>query len=185
MKTTLTWHERQNLPDTDYTLKNGISVKSVEFAVREKWIKWPSITLLLFFPCFWIARRQVDLHTKLTLCPKSFRLVGWWLIILFGRVQFNWAPSSEFVSSSIPSWQILTAHAEPFRGARDLAFCLKVPPDSLLVRVSSECSGETAWMRRLAWTFAARIGDKYQIRLTRSNYCRLVDTSCSVLGRVN
>ena len=25
-------------------------------------------------------------------------------------------------------------------------------------------------MRRLAWTFAARIGDKYQIRLTRSNY---------------
>ena len=25
-------------------------------------------------------------------------------------------------------------------------------------------------MRRLAWTFAARIGDKYQIRLTQSNY---------------
>ena len=69
-----------------------------------------------------------------------------------------WAPSSEFVSSSIPSWQILTAHAQPFRGARDLAFCLKVPLDSLLVWV----------MRRLAWIFAARIGDKYQIRLTRS-----------------
>ena len=31
-------------------------------------------------------------------------------------------------------------------------------------------SGETARMRRLAWTFTARIGDKYQIRLTRSNY---------------
>ena len=28
-------------------------------------------------------------------------------------------------------------------------------------------------MRRLAWTFAARIGYKYQIRLTRSNYCPL------------
>ena len=28
-------------------------------------------------------------------------------------------------------------------------------------------SGETARMRSLAWTFAARIGDKYQIRLTR------------------
>ena len=28
-------------------------------------------------------------------------------------------------------------------------------------------SGETARMRRLAWTFAARIGDNYQIRLTR------------------
>ena len=81
-----------------------------------------------------------------------------------------WAPSSEFVSSSIPSWQILTAHAQPFRGARDLAFCLKVPLDSLLVWASSEGSGETARMRRLAWTFAARICDKYQIRLTRSIY---------------
>ena len=73
--------------------------------------------------------------------------------------------SSEFVSSSIPSWQILTVHAQPFRGARDLAFCLKVPLDSLLVWASSRGSGETAWMCRLAWTFAARIGDKYQIRL--------------------
>ena len=80
-----------------------------------------------------------------------------------------WAPSSEFVSSSIPSWQILTAHAQPFRGARDLTFCLKVPLDSLLAWASSEGSGETARMRRLAWTFASRIGDKYQIRLTRSN----------------
>ena len=78
-----------------------------------------------------------------------------------------WAASSEFVSSSIPSSQILTAHAQPFRGARDLAFCLKVPLDSLLVWASSEGSGETARMRRLAWTFAARIGDKYQIRLAR------------------
>ena len=78
-----------------------------------------------------------------------------------------WAAPSEFVSSSIPSWQISTAHAQPFRGARDLAFCLKVPLDSLLVWASSEGSGETARMRRLAWTFAARIGDKYQIRLAR------------------
>ena len=31
--------------------------------------------------------------------------------------------------------------------------------DSLLVWASSEGSGETARMRRLAWTFAARIGD--------------------------
>ena len=81
-----------------------------------------------------------------------------------------WAPSSEFVSSSIPSWQFLTAHAQPFRGARDLAFCQKVPLDSLLVWASSGGSGETARMRRLAWTFAARIGDKYQIRLKRPIY---------------
>ena len=79
----------------------------------------------------------------------------------------TWAPSSEFVSSSIPSWQILTAHAQPFRGARDLAFCLKVPLDSMLVWASSGGSGETARMRGLAWTFAARIGDKYRIRLAR------------------
>ena len=72
----------------------------------------------------------------------------------------KWAPSSEFVSSSIPSWQILTAHAQPFRGARDLAFCLKVPLDSLFVWASSGGSGETARMRRLAWTFAARISDQ-------------------------
>ena len=72
------------------------------------------------------------------------------------------------MSSSIPSWQLSTAHAQPFRGARDLAFCLNVPLDLLLVWASSEGSGETARMRRLAWTFAARIGDKYQIRLTRS-----------------
>ena len=81
-----------------------------------------------------------------------------------------WAPSSKFVSSSIPSWQISTAHAQPFRGARDLGFCLKVPLDSLLLWASREGSGETAWMCRLAWTFAARDGDKYQICLTRSIY---------------
>ena len=85
----------------------------------------------------------------------------------FAADSTKWAESSEFVSSSIPSWQISTAHAQPFRGARELAFCLKVPLDSLLVYASSEGSGETARMRRLAWTFAARIGDKYQIRLAR------------------
>ena len=85
-------------------------------------------------------------------------------------ITIKWAPSSEFVSSSIPSWQILTAHVQPFRRARDLAFCLKVPLDSLLVWASCGGSGETARMRRLAWTFAARIGDKYQIRLTPSKW---------------
>ena len=94
------------------------------------------------------------------------------LTIIYNINYTNWAPSSEFVSSSIPSWQILTAHAQPFRGARDLAFCLKVPVDSLLLWASSEGSGETARMRRLAWTFAARIGDKYQIRLMRSKWKR-------------
>ena len=98
-------------------------------------------------------------------------------------VVFNWAPSSEFVSSSIPSWQILTAHAQPFRGARDLVFCLKVPLDSLLVWASSGDSGETARMRRLAWTFTARIGDKYQVRLTRSN-CFCLSVEIFILGNI-
>ena len=83
-----------------------------------------------------------------------------------------WAPSSEFVSSSFPTWQILTAHVQPFSGARELSFCLEVPLDSLLGWTSSGGSGETARMRRLAWTFAACIGDKYQIRLTQSIYSK-------------
>ena len=68
--------------------------------------------------------------------------------------------SSEFVSLSILSWQILTARAQPFRGARDLAFCLKVPLDSLLVWASSGGSeGSVEHLCCLAWTFAALIGD--------------------------
>ena len=62
-------------------------------------------------------------------------------------------------------------------GARDLAFCLKVALDSLLVRASSGGSGKTARMRRLVWTFAARIGDKYQIHSTWSilaHFCGFV-----------
>ena len=98
----------------------------------------------------------------------------------FDTYTIIWALSSEFVSSSIPSWQTLTAHAQPFRGARDLAFCLKVPLDSLLVWASSEGSGETARIRRLAWTFAARTGYKYQIRLTRS-ICAVKVVSFSTL----
>ena len=41
------------------------------------------------------------------------------------------------------------------------------------VWASSGGSGETARMRRLAWTFAARIGDKYQIRLARPIYSKV------------
>ena len=65
--------------------------------------------------------------------------IFYWLILVWDKKQRQdlydmviWAPSSEFVSSSIPPWQILTAHAKPFREARDLAFCLKVPLDSVL-----------------------------------------------------
>ena len=93
----------------------------------------------------------------------------------------KWALSSEFVSSSIPSWQILTAHAQPFSWARDLAFCLKVPLDSLLVWASSEGSGETARMRRFAWTFTALMGDKYQIAWRGPNVPNLSEKSLSCM----
>ena len=121
--------------------------------------------------CFFFLTFKTDLFCFFMQLRDLFKwTMSLWLIFnCFNK----WAPSSEFVSSSIPSWQILTAHAQLFRGARDLVFCLKVPLDSLLVWASSGGSGETARMRRLAWTFAARIGDKYQIRLTRSKYTRV------------
>ena len=117
---------------------------------------------LLFFVCFFSSRKFWNLGYTWIKNLKMERLIN---IKEYRYENLIWAPSSEFVSSSIPSWQILTVHAQTFRGARDLAFCLKVPLDSLLVWASSGGSGETA--RRLAWTFTARIGDKHQIRLTR------------------
>ena len=117
--------------------------------------------------CFNVLQKKSETEKKRSffLCSGSCLLH---VITLKQRVYYiMWAASSEFVSSRIPSWQILTAHAQPFRGARDLAFCLKVLLDSLLIWASSEGSGETERMRRLAWTFAACIGDKDQIRLTR------------------
>ena len=134
----------------------------------------------------WPRRAKKKIPQRIYLFFELFFWQRHILIILINKKQYNptlyinWAPPSEFVSSSIPSWQILTAHAQPFRGARDLAFCLKVPLESLLLWASSEGSGETARMRRLAWTFAARIGDKYQIRLARPN-CFIISQGCFVL----
>ena len=109
-----------------------------------------------------------NLFRSIKLCKTDINMRSWnYLSLIAALIMFICGASSEFVSSSIPSWQILTAHAQPFRGARDLAFCLKVSLDSLLVWASSGGSGETTRMRRLAWTFAARIGNKYQICLTR------------------
>ena len=126
----------------------------------------PSSTSILY-----VCERAVSPEPSLFAFAISI-IISWAGLFSFHflvtKINFIWAPSSEFVSSSIPSWQISTTHAQPFKGARDLTFCLKVPLDSLLVWASSGGSGETARMRRLAWTFAARIGDKYQIRLSRS-----------------
>ena len=116
------------------------------------------------------------IRDKIKRSDKSIMMTnGWsWLELLYRwrpkpLFFIMWAASSEFVSSSVPSWQII----QSFRGAKDLVFRLKVPLDSLLVWASSGGSGETARMRRLAWTFTARIGDKYQTRLARPMLSRL------------
>ena len=128
---------------------HSLSIAASSRAVVNYWQKYGPLGILPAGSDYWLMTLMCRLACKTT------------------KQTNKWAPSSEFVSSSIPSWQILTAHAQPFRGARDLAFCLKVPLDSLLVWASSGGSGKTVRMRRLAWTFAARIGDKYQIRLMR------------------
>ena len=146
-------------------------------AQRRLWSDWADAQADLSLP--WA-------HTHFVGFVMS-RLIWGFICIRWNRIGFSiiiiCGTSSEFVSSSIPSWQILTAHAQPFRGARDLAFCLKVPLDSLLVWASSGGSGETAWMHRLAWTFAARIGDKYQIRLTRPILGIDTNTESCVISR--
>ena len=137
-------------------------------------ISWGQWCIFLNSPssCSWqktIYKLSFIVLMWLKYCWKVFNAIKLSIHWLLNSqiADLKWAASSEFVSSSIPSWKILITHAQPFRGARDLAFCLKVPLDSLLVWTSSRGSGETARMRRLACTFAARIGDTYQIRLTR------------------
>ena len=135
----------------------------------------PLLLLLLFWNLGIVVllcrdMSKMDWHT---LRDHSFRISLVWVYTFcsiiktcYGTSEFyKCGASSEFVSSSIPSWQILTVHDQPFRGARYLVFCLKVPLHSLLVWASSRGSGETARMGRLAWIFTARIGDKYQICL--------------------
>ena len=78
--------------------------------------------------------------------------------------EYIWAPSSEFVSSSIPSWQILNFACPAIQRGQGSGFLSE--GSSWLSAYMSE--QRRFWPRRLAWTFAARIGDKYQIRLTRS-----------------
>ena len=136
------WNMQQIVLLYSYQVKRGIKFRP--------FLDFDAGKFSLQFPCFLFDR------------------AGVYRVSLTSNTSVIWAPSSEFVSSSIPSWQISTAHVQPFRGGRDLGFCLKVPLDSLPVWASSGGSGETARMRRLAWTFAFRIGDKYQIRLTRS-----------------
>ena len=85
-----------------------------------------AFNLIELFQCWNLCQCLVYENTFIQrLCDT--KVIQWDIVsesIVFVLI---WAPSSEFVSSSIPSWQISTAHVQPFRGARDLVFCLKVP----------------------------------------------------------
>ena len=98
---------------------HGNEMKSIQFY------------LIQYYPCVTILYCVKSIRVKLYTIPVS--LFSFSLFFPSFILFFIWAPSSEFVSSSIPSWQIVTVHAQPFRGARDVAFCLKVPLDSLLL----------------------------------------------------
>ena len=54
------------------------------------------------------------------------------------------------------------AHVQPSSGARCLIFGLTLHLLPYLMCVNSEGSGESVWMRRLAWAFAGRLCDKYR-----------------------
>ena len=90
--------------------------------------------------------------TAAVLCPwaRHFTPRKYWLI-----TQEAMAPSRH--DWKIVDWYVKLQHNQPTSWLT-------------VVWASSGGSGETAQMRRLAWTFAACIGDKYQIRLTRPNW---------------
>ena len=123
----------------DYVSKNQLSTNQNLFNVRadSRNACWTCILLLdIVSPCImWICLHLLDILLYSIITLLKFENICDCIISFFSgvRIFILWAPSSEFVSSNIPSWQILTAHAQPFRGAWDLAFRLKVPLDSLLV----------------------------------------------------
>ena len=62
----------------------------------------------------------------------------------------------------LPPWtHSSNAHAQPSSGARCLIFGRTLRLLPYFMCANSEGSGETAWMRRLAWAFAGRLCDKY------------------------
>ena len=81
----------------------------------------------------------------------------------------KWAASSEFVfeHSVMTNFNCACPAIHRDQGS---GFLSEGSSWLTIVWASSGGSGETARMPRLAWTFAARICDKYQIRLTRPLY---------------
>ena len=57
---------------------------------------------------------------------------------------------------------LMNAHTDVFSGDRGLKFGLSLHLYPYFLYASSEGSGESAHMRRLAWAFTARWYDKYR-----------------------
>ena len=56
---------------------------------------------------------------------------------------------------------ILHMHVQPSNGAKCLIFGRTLRQLPYFMCANNEGSGETVWMRRLAWAFAGRLCDKY------------------------
>ena len=95
--------------------------------------KRKNILILIFRPCLGI------LYTQLCFRSLNSSLFLYFATNQHSLARTNWAPSSEIVSSSIPSWQISTAHAQPFRRFL-LTHCLYEWAAKVLARLRG-CAG--------------------------------------------
>ena len=57
-------------------------------------------------------------------------------------------------------------HAQPTSGARCLIFGRTPRLRPFFMCANSEGSGQTVWMRKLAWALAGRLCDKYHILMS-------------------
>ena len=96
-------------------------VEMLRYSVTRRWRKKVSLRNLSRVPKFKAITRicMLDKVIVLAIQQNATNIWKWCLkcvVMVLPIFEKIWAPSSEFVSSSIPSWQILTAHAQPFRG---------------------------------------------------------------------
>ena len=72
-----------------------------------------------------------------------------------------YAPAHEIMARFVLRKVILQTHMHSHSGARCLNFGRTLRLLPYFMCANSECSGETARMRRLAWAFAGRLCDKH------------------------
>ena len=72
------------------------------------------------------------------------------------KIRIIWAISGDYGIFRPPWTHSSNAHAQPSSGDRCLIFVQTLRLLPYCMSANSEGSGETAWMRRLAWAFAGR-----------------------------